>query len=195
MAARIGMDSKLDHAVQCGIALARASKEYGDRVGLLGFDRELRVLARPKPGRSGVGLMIEATLPLQPRPFEPNYRVLVETLARYQSKRALVVVLTDFVEGSASRELEAWLGVLARRHCVMLVALRDRLLAELDQREPEVSRARVYRRLALQDLAVEREAALGRIRRFGVQTLDLDPEQITAPVLNRYFAIRQSGLL
>ena len=195
MAAKIGDDSKLDRAVECGIALARASREYGDRVGLLGFDRELRVLARPRPGRSGVGLMVEATIGLRARPFEPSYRVLVETLARHQRKRALIVVLTDFVEGSASRELEAWLQVLARRHCVMLVALRDRLLAELDGREPEISLARVYRRLALQDLAVEREAALGRIRHFGVQTLDLDPASITVPVLNRYLAIRQGGLL
>jgi uncharacterized protein (DUF58 family) len=195
MSARIGTDSKLDHAIECGIALARASKEYGDRVGFLGFDRELRVLARPKPGKSGVGLMVEATMALQPQPFEPSYRVLAETLAHYQRKRALVVVLTDFVEGTGSRELEAWLSVLARRHCVMLVALRDRLLDELDQSEPDISLARLYRRLALQDLAVERAAALRRIRHFGVQTLDLDPARITVPVLNRYLAIRQGGLL
>ena len=195
MAARFGADSKLDHAIECGIALARASKEYGDRVGFLGFDRELRVFARPRPGRSGVGLMIEATMTLQPHPFEPSYRVLAETLARYQRKRALVVVLTDFVEGSASHQLEAWLGVLSRRHCVMLVALRDPLLAELDRPEPNISLPRLYRRLALQDLAVEREAALGRIRRFGVQTLDLDPARVTVPVLNRYLAIRQDGRL
>src|SRR5260370_33349631 len=92
--------------------------------------------------------MVEAMLALTPHPFGPDYRVLVETLARYQSKRALVVVLTDFVEGSASRELEAWLAVLARRHCVMLVALRDRLLAELDQPEPGITRGRGYRRPA-----------------------------------------------
>jgi uncharacterized protein (DUF58 family) len=195
MAARIGRESKLDLAVECAIALAQASRESGDRVGLLGFDRELRVLARPEPGRRGVGLMVETTMALRTWPFEPSYRVLVETLARAQRKRALVVVLTDFVEGSASRELEAWLSVLARRHCVMLVALRDRMLAELDQREPEISLAQLYRRLALQDLAVEREAALGRIRHFGVQTLDLDPARITVPVLSRYLAIRRGGLL
>ena len=189
------MDSKLDHAVECGIALARASREFGDRVGFLGFDRELRILARPKAGRSSVGLMIEATLALEPRPCEADYRVLVETLARCQSKRALVVVLTDFVEGGASRDLKAWLRVLARRHCLILVALRDRLLAELDQREPRITLAGLHRRLALQDVAVEREAALARIRRYGVQTLDLDPARITVPVLNRYLAVRQGGLL
>ncbi len=195
MAGQIDASSKLDHAIDCAIALARASREYGDRVGFIAFDRELRVFARPKAGFSGVGGVVSATLALSPFPFEPNYRVLVETLARHQKRRALIVVLTDFVEGSASRELEEYLAVLARRHCVMLVAMRDRLLGELDDRDPSITRERLYRHLALQDLAAEREAALARIAAFGAQTLDLDPARITAPVLNRYLAIRQAALL
>ena len=195
MAGRIEGSSKLDYAIDCAIALARASKEYGDRVGFLAFDRQLRVFTRPRAGFGGVGGLVQATLPLSPFPFEPNYRVLVETLARHQKRRALIVVLTDFVEGSASRELEEYLAVLTRRHVVMLVAMRDRMLGELDQRDPSITRERVYRRLALQDLAAEREAALARIAAFGAQTLDLDPARITAPVLNRYLAIRQAALL
>jgi uncharacterized protein (DUF58 family) len=195
MGSRIEGSSKLDSAVDCAIALARACTEYGDRVGLLAFDRELRVMVRPKSGPAGVSAMVQATLALTPSMIEPNYRVLVETMARYQRKRALVVVLTDFVEGSASRELEAYLSVLAKRHLVMLVALRDRMLSELDERRPQIGRDALYRRLALQDIAVEREAALARIARFGAQTLDLDPSRVTAPVLNRYLAIRQAALV
>ncbi len=195
MAAQVEASSKLDHAIDCAIALARASKEYGDRVGFIAFDRELRAFARPKAGFAGVGGIVRATLALSPFPFEPNYRVLVETMARHQKRRALVVVITDFVEGSASRELQEYLAVLGRRHCVMLVAMRDRLLGELDRRDPSITRERLYRRLALQDLAAEREAALARIAGFGAQTLDLDPARITAPVLNRYLAIRQAALL
>jgi uncharacterized protein (DUF58 family) len=195
MAGRIEATSKLDWAIDCALSLARASREYGDRVGLLAFDKELRVFARPKAGFSGIGGIVSATLALSPLPFEPDYRVLVETLAHHQKRRALIVVLTDFVEGSASRELEQYLAVLARRHVVMLVAMRDRMLGEIDRRDPAITRERLYRRLALQDLAAEREAALARIAAFGAQTLDLDPADITAPVLNRYLAIRQASLL
>jgi uncharacterized protein (DUF58 family) len=195
MAARVDGSSKLDHALDCAVALARASNEFGDRVGLVAFDRELRLMVRPKAGRGAIAAIVEATLALEAAPFEPNYRVLAENLARFQKKRALVVVLTDFVEGSASRELEAYLSVVVRRHLVLLVALRDRILADADRRDPEITRERLYRKLALQDLVAEREAAIGRIARFGAQTLDLDPARINAPVLNRYLAVRQAGLL
>jgi uncharacterized protein (DUF58 family) len=195
MAAQVDGTSKLDHAINCAAALARASISYGDRMGFVAFDRELRLFVRPKTGRAGVGALVEATSALAPASFEPDYRILVEALARYQKKRALLVVMTDFVEGGASRELEDYLAVLARRHCVMLVALRDRILHEVDQREPQISRELLYRRLALQDLVAEREAALARIRHFGAQVLDLDPAQVTAPVLNRYLAIRDAALI
>jgi uncharacterized protein (DUF58 family) len=195
MGAYVDGTSKLDHAINCAAALARASIGYGDRIGLVAFDRQLRLFVRPKSGRSGVGALIDATSSLMPESFEPDYRILVETLARHQKKRALVVVVTDFVESGASSELEAYLAVLARRHCVMLVALRDRMLREVDEREPALSRERLYRRLALQDLVAEREAVLARIGRFGAQVLDLDPAQVTAPVLNRYLAVRDAALI
>ena len=195
MGAYVDGTSKLDHAINCAAALARASIGYGDRIGFVAFDNALRLFARPRSGLGGVGAMLDATSSLLPSSFEPDYRILVETLARQQKKRALVVVLTDFVEGGTSRGLEDYLAVLARRHCVMLVALRDRMLREVDQREPEISRERLYRRLALQDLVAEREAVLVRIGRFGAQVLDLDPSQITAPVLNRYLAVRDAALI
>jgi uncharacterized protein (DUF58 family) len=195
MAARVGDASKLDHALNCATALARASREFADRVGFLAFDRELRAFVRPRSGPAAIGAIVDAAVRLKTSPVEPDYRVLVQTLAQQQRKRALVVVLTDFVEGSASRELEAYLAVLARRHAVLLVAMRDRILAELDERQPEITRAGMYRRLALQDLGVEREEAIASIARMGAQTLDLDAARITAPVLNRYLAIRQAALL
>lgn len=195
MSGRVDGTSKLDHAINCAIALARASTAFGDRVGFIGFDRDLTLLVKPKAGSAGVAMLVEATSSLSPSSHEPDYRVLAETLARHQRRRALVVVITDFVEGGAARDLEDYLGLLARRHCVMLVALRDRLLRELEVRDPEITRGRLFRRLALQDLAVEREATLARIARYGAQTLDLDPTDVTAPVLNRYLALRQAALL
>jgi hypothetical protein len=84
------------------------------------------------------------------------------------------------------------LAVLARRHRVLLIAIRDRVFRELDANEGGEGEAGLglYRRIVLDDLLREREVALGRLRRRCLQTLDLPPEAITATVLNRYLAIR-----
>ena len=78
-----------------------------------------------------------------------------------------------------------------RRHTV-LVALRDRAYEALAPTAPLGADGPLdlYRRIVLDELLREREAALGRLRRGGLETVDLLPEAITAEVLNRYLAIR-----
>jgi hypothetical protein len=48
------------------------------------------------------------------------------------------------------------------------------------------------RRVVLDDLLREREVALASLRHAGLHTLDLAPEAVTAGVLNRYLALRES---
>jgi uncharacterized protein (DUF58 family) len=195
MAAQSGGASKLDHALAAAVSLVRACAQGGDRIGFVAFDEALRAWVPPqRPARALVPIL-EATLGLAPRACEPSYRTLANVLQERQKKRALIVLLTDFVEGASTPGLEAYLALLARRHCVLLVGLRDRLLREIEAPAPEVAGLDVYRRLVLQDLDVARQAAVARIARTGVQTLDLDATQITAPLLDRYLRIREAGLM
>jgi uncharacterized protein (DUF58 family) len=190
MAARAGDRTKLDCAVEAALALALAGLTSRDRVGLAVFDRALRAWLSPRSSRSDLGAFVEALQPVQPRPVEADYGSLLGELAARQRQRALIVILTDFVEAESAR-LSAPLAVLGRRHRLMLVAVRDPIYAEL---EPQRSRTHapfgLHRRLVLDDLLHEREEALTALRRRGVETLDLFPDAITAPLLNRYLAIR-----
>ena len=173
----------------------RACAQGGDRIGFVAFDEALRAWVPPQRPARALAPILEATLALTPRACEPSYRTLANVLQERQKKRALIVLLTDFVEGASTPGLEAYLALLSRRHCVLLVGIRDRLLREVEVAKPDVAGLDVYRRLVLQDLDVARQAAVARIARTGVQTLDLDATQITAPLLDRYLRIREAGLM
>lgn len=188
MAARAGDRSKLDHAVDAALALAYASLATGDTVGLVAYDREVRAQLRPRRHRHDLADLIESLRTLEPRPVEADHRVLARHLGVHHPKRALVVVLTDFVE-APSPELTAPLALLARRHQVLLVALRDPLFDELDAGGSGAFS--LERRLVLDDLLRERDVALASLRRRGVDVLDLPPGEITGAVLNRYLALRE----
>jgi uncharacterized protein (DUF58 family) len=188
MAGEVEGRSKLDHAVDAALALAYAALTAGDRVSLLVFDREVVGHLAPRAHRRQLGDFLELLRPVQPRLVEASYDALARALALRHRQRALVVVLTDFVEASSARVI-APLSVVARRHRLVLVALRDRLFAALDL-PATGDDLDIYRRLVLDDLLRERDTALSALRRSGVQTIDLPPESITAAVLNRYLAIR-----
>src|SRR5262249_55221059 len=109
MSTHIDGQSKLDHALAAAIGLARASAQCQDGVGVLGFANELCAWVPPQRAGRALAPILEATLALEPRREDARYRVLAEALQQRQKKRALLVVLTDFVEGASSVELDAYL--------------------------------------------------------------------------------------
>jgi uncharacterized protein (DUF58 family) len=88
--------------------------------------------------------------------------------------------------------VQAPLALLARRHRVLLVAVRDPVFGE-SSAEGQAAKGDLYRQIVLDELLREREEALAKLRRSGVQTLDLPHGELTAPVLNRYLAIRNDA--
>jgi len=192
MAARSEGRTKFDHAIDATLCVAFAGLASGDRIGVVVFDREIRAHLAPRAHRKAIGAFTDVLRPLEPRLVEPDYAALVRDLAVRQRHRALVVILTDFVEAETS-EVSAPLSVLARRHRVLVVAIRDPLFERLGP-EARVGDSggifELHRRLVLDDLLHERETTLALLRRQGVLTVDAPPRRLVTPVLNHYLAVR-----
>jgi uncharacterized protein (DUF58 family) len=192
--------TKLDHAIDAALALAFAGLVAGDRMGLVLFDHGLRGQVAPVADRSSLGLFVDALSGVQTRPVEADYRRLTRELLARQRKRAMVIVLTDFME-VADEELVAPMALLARQHEVVFVALREPILEQLDRpggqsevagESADASRRllSIHRRIVLADLLREREERLVHLRRRGLSVLDVPPAEATAATLNRYLELR-----
>jgi len=100
--------------------------------------------------------------------------------------------LTDFAEAE-SADIEAPLRLLRRHYRTLLVALRDPLFARLELASADDAEG-LYERLAIDELLRDRENALARLRRAAIQSIDLPPERIAAPLLNRYLEFRYTSV-
>lgn len=201
MGGRFEGRTKLDYAVDAALALAYAALHSGDRVSMMAFDRDLHGMVTARKHQRDLGLFINFLRPLQPRMVEADFEAFARHVAVHERHRSLIVILTDFVEADSMRFAQP-LVVLARRHRVLLVAIRDLVYQTLDvpsdaagqvaNQVANESALDLYRRLAVNELLKERETTLGRLRQAGLHTLDLFPNSITTSVLNRYLTLRQS---
>ena len=193
--------TKLDHAIDAALALAFASLVAGDRVGLVLFDREVDRPIAPVPHRASLARFVEALSEVQASRFEADYRRMTREVLSHQRKRAMVIVLTDFMEVDRE-ELIAPMSLLSRRHEVVFVALREPILEQLEEDESLAAdldegapaALGLYRRIVLADLLREREGRLVALRRRGLSVLDVPPGQATAGTLNRFMALRYGGV-
>src|SRR5262249_32731008 len=129
-----------------------------------------------------------------PELVEPRYdRAFVELEKRYR-KRALVVLITNLFDEVNAQIVADHLGNLVGRHLPLLVLLRDHDLFALADNAPEGGLG-FYQGAAAAALLNWRERTLTALRRRGVLTLDLFPDEMTAPLVNRYLQIKARHLL
>lgn len=187
----IGDRERLDFALTAAFLLAERARLYGDRVGVIVFDEEVRTVI--PAGRVRLSDLADTFAKVESRLVEPNYPMAFATLKRTFRKRALVILMSDVIDGSASRALVDGLVGAVTRHLPVVVALRN----------PDVERvahtasgaASPYRRAAAESLIEARELALQSMRRSGVHTVDVLPGDAAGASLDKYVEIKKRGLL
>jgi len=189
MGTRTGSLAKLDWAMTSALRLAFLALKTGDNVGLMGFGDDMGEFLRSAKGMAHFRRIIDASDRLTPTPEETNYNRAFHLFSRYQRRRSLLVVFTDFVDRvSATLLLEA-LSYVSRRHLVLFVACRDQELFERTL-VPPASLADMHEHNEIFRLLGEREQVLLEMQRMNIHTLDLDASRVTVPLLNAYFRLK-----
>jgi uncharacterized protein (DUF58 family) len=194
MGPETGEGTKLDRAVDSALMLSRVALKKGDRCGVALFDDKVLGYLPPQSGARAYQAIEESLYEAQSRWRESDFAAMFAALQTRLVKRALVIVLSDLVDVETSERCRGGLAALARRHVVVFVALRTPILDELI-RSPVDSQRDIARKAVGMRLARERERTLSALSHSGVQVLDVEPREVTVPLINRYLSIRQRNLL
>ncbi len=185
---------KLDHAINAGLLLAYASLRHGDRVGLFGFDSEVRLAMAPVAGLGGFERLRRAAAGLDYNAEETNYTLGLARLTAGLNRRSLIILQTDFVDTITAELMIDNLRRLGRRHLILFVALSEPGLAAAAQ-APPASVAELTRAVIADEFLRERRVVLERLRRLGVHCLDAPSSSLGADLVNRYLEIKRHELI
>lgn len=194
MTAQVQGISRFDWGLNATLALALAGLNRGDRVGVAVFDRTIHTWIPPQRGNVHLNHLIERLTPIQPELLEPDYLGAASVLVEHQSRRALVVTITDLVDQTASSELLQALGRMVPRYLPFCVTLRD---LQIDRQAAQFSLdvgANFERAVAL-DLLAQRQKAFAVLQQKGVLVLDAPANQISEQLVDRYLRLKLKNRL
>ena len=186
---------RIEYALNSTLVLADVIASSGDRVGVIAFDDAVRAFVPPIAGPGAVARVREALVPLRATMVEPDYALAFRTLTARHRKRSLIVLFTDVIDVRASQALIAHTSRSVARHLPLVVALRNEQLLATAAAPTEGRPSALYERAAAEELLQARDEALLRMRRAGVSVLDVPPEAMTAPVINRYLELKARASL
>jgi len=201
MTARVQGLKRFDWGLNATLSLALAGLNRGDKVGIGVFDREVTTWIAPERGQHQLSKLIERLTPIQPVLLEPDYIGAVTRLVNQQTRRALVVLITDIVDVTASAELLAALVRLTPRYLPFCVTLGDPQVDRLAHTPPILEKekqgaiAATYARSVALDLLAQRQVAFAQLKQKGVLVLDAPANQISEQLVDRYLQLKARNLL
>ncbi|MDN3721049.1 DUF58 domain-containing protein [Roseibium salinum] len=136
MREEIGGLPKIDHAVTAALATAWAAAIGGDLVGYYSYDVRPRTFAAPAAGRNAFARLRNWTAELSYVSRETNHTLALTELNARTPKRSLIIIFTDFVDTTSAELLIENIGILAKRHLLIFVTIRDPDLETLVETAP-----------------------------------------------------------
>lgn len=187
--------SLLDHALNAMLMLSYVALQRGDSVGMIAFSDEIHTFVPPRGGRAQMNRLLHASFDRFPRFVESRYDKAFLYLAAQCRKRSLVVLITNIIDEVNSNQVERYLGNLVGRHLPLGVLLRDHAIFSAVETASEPHGSELFRAGAAAELLLWRSQVLADLMGRGVLALDVFPEELTAPLINRYLEIKARHLL
>ena len=194
MTARVGGLKRFDYGLNATLSLALAGLNRGDKVGVAVFDRDITTWIPPERGDRHLSKLVDRLAPIEPVLLEPDYLGAVTKVITQQTRRALVVVITDIVDATASGELLGAMIRLSPRYLPFCVTLNDPLVDKIAHSPTDNTRDTYARAVAL-DLLAQRQVAFAKLRQRGVLVLDAPCDRVSKELVDRYLHLKTRNLL
>lgn len=192
--ARVGGRTRLDYSVNAALALAQTAMGAGDRVGLLTYGRRPQQRLAPARSAQHLRLMVEALAQTRAEPFEADHATAASVVLSLQKRRALIVWLTEVADTAGVPDVVESSRQMAPRHVVLLAVTRHPALAAAADQRPEQP-GDIFRVMAAQETLERRELLLHGLRQRGVSTLEMEPGELSAALVDRYLRVKERSLI
>ncbi|HPM82046.1 MAG TPA: DUF58 domain-containing protein [Candidatus Anammoximicrobium sp.] len=186
--------SLLDHSLNALLMLSYVALHQGDAVGLICFSDQIHTFVPPRGGMNQMNRLLHAAFDRFPQLVESRYDEAFLYLTSRCKKRSLVVLITNLIDEVNANQIQRWLSTLSGRHLPLGVLLRDHQLFDAANL-PQPTGRDLYRAAAAAEILTWRHQVLTDLQHQGVLSLDVFPEDMTAPLVNRYLEIKARHLL
>jgi uncharacterized protein (DUF58 family) len=186
--------SLLDHALNSMLMLSYVALRQGDSVGFLAFSDRVLNFVPPQGGMKQMNQLLHASFNRFPELVESRYDEAFMHLSAHCRKRALVVLVTHVIDEVNARQVQQYLAAQMGRHLPLGVFLRDRRLFDAVVPEAAIGN-RLYRAAAAAHILSWRAQVIRDLQHTGVLCMDVFPEEMTAPLVNKYLELKARHLL
>jgi uncharacterized protein (DUF58 family) len=181
-----------DHCLNAMLLVAYVALRQGDAVSLLTFGGVQRRLP-PVKGKHSMNALLNAVYDIETTLEPPDFQEAAARVRAAQSRRSLVIVLTNQRDEDED-DLRPALELLRRRHLVVFASLREVAVEDM-RTAPVTDLDSALRSCAAAQYVHGRRRALEALRGRGVIPMDVAPRDLPVALAEQYLEIKRAGRL
>jgi uncharacterized protein (DUF58 family) len=176
------------------LMMSYVALNQGDSVGLLCFSDKVEKYVPLRGGPRQMNHMLHGLFDRFPQVKQSNFDDAFLYFSNHCRRRTLVILISNVIDDITSSQITSYLTTLLPRHLPVLCLMRDRSVFELAD-NPALDEEVLYRSGAAANLLLWRHEVLKKVSDSGALVVDAFPDQLTAPLINRYLEVKAKHLL
>lgn len=185
--------SLLDYGINGTLLLGNVALKMGDSVGIIAVADEVHSKLQPVKGPGSHKRIMSLLAGLKTRYTDTNYRELFTYLHHHLKKRSLIIIFNDSSEGAQEDVIEKYSHLLAQRHMLLFIMIRNSSLEAICHNEDLRSEEDFFTRTAAREYFNQRGERLKRLQKKNILVADVLPEQINTTLVNQYLQLRRGN--
>lgn len=181
--------SLLDYAMNSILMMSYVALNQGDSVGLLCFSDKVEKYVPLRGGPRQMNHMLHGLFDRFPQFKQSNFDEAFLYFSNHCRRRTLVVLISNVIDDISATQITGYLSSLSPRHLPILCLMRDRSVFEIAD-NPALDDSVLFRSGAAANLLLWRHEVLKKISDSGTLVVDAFPDQLTAPLINRYLEVK-----
>lgn len=185
---------RVDRAVTAALLTSWTAMKLGDRASLFAFDSRPRLHSGALSGVENFAQLQKLAAKIDYSSEETNHTFALSSLSQQLSRRALIILFTDFTDPTGADLMVRAVGWLLARHVVLFVIMRDADLEEIIEAAP-VDASAVAKAVTAATLLNEQRKVIARLRRLGLEVVEASHDKLGLKLVSAYIALKQKGRL
>ena len=182
--------SYFDYALNALLMSSYIALDKGDAVGVKTFSGQSSWL-QPIKGKNSINTILNHLYALETSTQSSDYVTAAEELLVKHRKRSLIILMTN-VRDEDNSDLQKAVEILRQQHLVMVVALQERLLENVDDMPiTDLNEALLYG--GIKQFEQNRKKMLSLLKAQGVSVVDATHKNIHIQLVTEYLRLKQFG--
>lgn len=184
----------LDYAINASLVMSYVALYRHDYCGLITFAEDIDTSVPATKRSTQMSVLLESLYKQTTQFLEADYEKLYAFTKHHITQRSLLLLFTNFDTFFSLERQLPYLKRLAQSHLLLVIFFNNTGLADIIHR-PTQDVKEAYVKTIAEGMNWEKIHITKELEKHGIQSLLVDPSQLTVKLINQYISYKSRGLI